>query len=391
MTNDPALRGRDIFTALAVALLTVVLLTGAIEGAGWLLYRESSTTTLPCLVINDRSTGVTAIPGSECHQRSRESTLVDYRFNRCGHRMPVDCGPKPAGTLRIVLIGSSFGYGMHVDQDQSFATRLPQLLTQQTGAKVDLYNESMQWGFPSSVILRLDEVIAAQPDVILWPITPTDIGSAELITPQWLGSPATAAPPLSAWQRVLHAWAEKGPAGFFGTIRDRIDDYLNDTGFMFLLKHVLYQNGDFYIRQYLARQDDGIAYLRTTPSAVLDHHLQRFAECLAEVRRRASAAGAIVVVTSIPDRAQAAMISRHEWPAGADPYRFGNAIRRIAEDQGVTYLDVPRRFSTITSPERHYFPLDGHPDAQGHAVIAATLAGAMLDARVLSGLKAGAQ
>jgi hypothetical protein len=294
----------------------------------------------------------------------------------------MDCGPKPPGVSRIVLIGSSFAYGLNVDQADSFAALLPEYLSRRTGTQIDLYNEAMQWGFPSSVILRLDAVTAAEPDVILWPITPTDINYADLIIPSWMTHSDAEDKHRSAWRRLLNSWRTIGPEGIVRNAARRTEDYLNDTRFMFLLKHFLYLSRSQYIRQYLARTDPDADYLKTEPSATLQSHLRRFSDCLAILQRQAKAVGATVVITTIPDRAQAAMISMHEWPAYADPYRLDNAIRAIATSQGITFLEIPEHFKDLRNPERHYMPVDGHPDADGHALIADLLARTMLDMHV---------
>ena len=101
----------------------------------------------------------------------------------------MECGPKPADTYRIVLIGSSFNYGMGVASQEGFATLLPRQLSRRTGRKIELYNEAMQWGFPRSVDLRFGEVLAAKPDLILWPLTPMDFDGVNVTVPLYLGAP----------------------------------------------------------------------------------------------------------------------------------------------------------------------------------------------------------
>jgi hypothetical protein len=86
------------------------------------------------------------------------------------------------------------------------------------------------------------------------------------------------------------------------------------------------------------------------------------------------AAGVPLVVTLVPNRAQAAMISMGEWPAGYDPYKLDNELRSIIEKQGGTYIDILPDYRTIASPEQGYFTVDGHPNADGHALIARFLA-----------------
>lgn len=76
----------------------------------------------------------------------------------------------------------------------------------------------------------------------------------------------------------------------------------------------------------------------------------------------------------VPNRAQAAMISMGKWAAGYDPYKFGEELRAIITRHGGTYIDILPGFRSLPNPGQYYFPVDGHPDARGHAIISGFLA-----------------
>jgi hypothetical protein len=76
------------------------------------------------------------------------------------------------------------------------------------------------------------------------------------------------------------------------------------------------------------------------------------------------------------------MISMKEWPEGYDPYRLGNEIRSIVVSKGGTYVDILRAYRNIPNPEQGYFPVDGHANADGHALISHLLADALTDGAV---------
>jgi len=76
----------------------------------------------------------------------------------------------------------------------------------------------------------------------------------------------------------------------------------------------------------------------------------------------------------VPNRAQAAMISMGEWPVGFDPYRLDHELDSIITSHGGIYNEILPDFRTIPNPERYYYPLDGHLDAGGNAIIAGFLA-----------------
>jgi hypothetical protein len=135
------------------------------------------------------------------------------------------------------------------------------------------------------------------------------------------------------------------------------------------------------VKQFLM-QGDASEGLRSEPNADWQKRLEDFAGYFADVQAQAHAIGAIVVVTTIPGRAQAAMISMNEWPAGFDPYRVGNDIRSVVLSHGGIYVDILPAFRNIPNPEQSYFPVDGHPDASGHAIISRLLADALTSGAV---------
>jgi hypothetical protein len=377
---------RDIVLLPTICLLTIGAIVAAAQALSRGLYAESPTTTFPCLVTNDPTTGVRAIPNTRCSEKFREGALIEYAFNRCGHRDVTECGPKPADAYRIVLIGSSFNFGMSVPVEKSFAALLPGELSRRTGHKIELYNEAMQWGFPHSVDLRFKEVLAAKPDLILWPLTPMDLESGEEMLPS-VDKPADAdqaagsggdssEAPRTLWGRLKRAARSKSPSAFAADAWKRVASNLKDSRPIFLLQHLLFESQSMYVKQYLL-QSEATVYLRTDPGAEWRQKLATFAGYFADIQARAKAIGATVVVVMMPERAQAALLSMGDWPDGVDPYALGRDVRAIVTREGGTYLDILGEFRRLPNPEKMYLPVDGHPDEGGHVVISNILADAL--------------
>ena len=248
--KEPSLPRRDWILLPLISLLTIVLLVLGTRSIAARKFRESTSTTLPCLVLNDPSTGVRAIPNTVCWQKGMEGDPVEYRFNSCGHRAGMECGPKPVGTYRIVMIGSSFNYGMFVAREKSFAALLQEQLSLQHGRRIELYNEAMQWGFPASAALRFNQVFAEQPDLILWVLTPTDIASTSMILP-YIAQPVTLDNGNALrrnWHHIKVAFSTHSIPGALAFIWDRsvasvwiqqVDQFRASPSGV-LLQHVLY-------------------------------------------------------------------------------------------------------------------------------------------------------
>jgi hypothetical protein len=76
------------------------------------------------------------------------------------------------------------------------------------------------------------------------------------------------------------------------------------------------------------------------------------------------------------------MLSMGEWPAGFDPYKLDIELRGIVESHHGTYVDILPAFRGIPNSEQYYLPLDGHPNAGGHRIVAGLLAKALTDGAV---------
>jgi hypothetical protein len=336
----------------------------------------------PCLVFHDLSTGVRGIPGSVCWQKAdEESKPVEYRFNSSGYRANEPFGPKPQGTYRIVMTGSSFVMGWDVPVDKTFAGLLPIELSKLTGRKIELYNEGMHTGFPLRVALSFNDVLAVKPDLVVWILSATDIVEVSRLVPESVMPPTGGKGALTS--------ARSG--GLISTIKgaftsqpplDAVRHVWDESISSFVLRHFLYESQSLYVNSSLMPGNTGIDYLRLSPSAAWQGHLEQFDKYAADIESRARAAGIPLVVVYVPNRAQAAMISMGEWPAAYDPYKLDNDLRSIIVKRGGIYIDVLPGFRTIPNPEQYYFPVDGHPDADGHAIIADLLAKALTDGTI---------
>jgi hypothetical protein len=84
------------------------------------------------------------------------------------------------------------------------------------------------------------------------------------------------------------------------------------------------------------------------------------------------------------------MISMGKWPDGYDPYKLDNELRAIITRHGGIYIDILPGYRALPNPEEDYFPVDGHPNASGHAIISGMLAKALTNGSIPA-LKAATQ
>jgi hypothetical protein len=382
--EEAKLSRRDWILFPALTFLTIGLLLVSADSVARWKFATLSGVGEDCLVFTDPSTGVIGIPNSVCQEKIPEGEVSEYRFNTCGHRTDLECEVKPPGAYRIVMIGGSYAMGMRVPLEKSFAALLPAELSQRTGRTVELYNEGMPWRPPQIIARHFNNVLAPKPDMILWVIVPLDIWNP-LWTLRYAGTARSPGAPqaLSAYdkvKRILRAASNR--------VNHVATKLSAPTELM--LRHFLYKSQSYSITSYLQgsvaaelpdkpdapymRKVRGPDFLKVAPSEDWQNHLRAFDADAANIEAQARAAGVPLVAVLLPERTQAAMLSRGECPAGFDPYKLDSELRSIIESHGGTYIDILRYFRGIPNTEQGFYPLDGHPDASGHAMISGLIA-----------------
>src|SRR5207248_9371256 len=79
-------------------------------------------------------------PNCSMREKNAEGEWVEYRFNECGYRSAASCRTKPAGTIRIALMGSSVSEGLFVHYEEMFATTAGEALSRIAGRPVEFQN-----------------------------------------------------------------------------------------------------------------------------------------------------------------------------------------------------------------------------------------------------------
>jgi len=270
------------------------------------------------------------------------------------------------------MAGSSLAMGWGVSRERTFAALLPAELSRQTGYKVELYNEAMMYEIPHIVALRFNETLAAKPDLILWVVTYWDIQNAGNVSPVQIIPRESSFFMGRTRSRVKSALTEKSLAAAIFDLTSTVRDLLNSTKAVYLLMHLSGKSQSQYVRSRLDGPEAGT--LRIDPGAEWQSSLLAFDSYAADIEARARAAGVPLAIVLVPWRVQAAMLNVDGCPNGYDPYKLDDELRAIVASHRGTYIDILPDFTAIANPERHYFPVDGHPDADGHAMIAAFLA-----------------
>jgi len=385
-TAEAKLPRRDWILLPLLSIFTIAALALSTEWYARRVFPQSSGDIYQCIIGGNILDGARGAPNSDCRGNRADSPITEYRLNSCGHRAGIECGPKPKGTYRIVMIGSSFAIGEGVPMEKTVAAVLPADISSVTGRKVDLYNEGMFSEIPKVLAPHFDQVMAAQPDMVLWILTPEDVKSESVVitaagSPQNSGKGESAPPKkLSLFGRILRrvraTFADR-PATEAATVvfHHYVDMYSNRLISLVLLRHVLDADQSRYVESYLANPD--AEFLNAKPGIGWKNNLKLFDRDDAEMEASASAAGIPLVVALLPNRAQAAIISMGKWPTGIDPFKVDGDLRAIVSGHGGIYVDILPEFRNVLNSEQYFYLVNGHPDERGSALVAGTLAKAL--------------
>jgi hypothetical protein len=367
-----------------IGLLTIISLAAFTEFATRWLFPVSQTNFNNCYFENDLSGDAPVKPSSVCTERIAESPFpVQYRYDSHGHRADGALELKRPGTYRIVQIGSSFAMGLFIPREMSFAAILPEELSLQTARNVELYNESTGGKFRGGPFPIKDSVrgfksaFTADPDMILWIITPMDIENSEMESPAL--KPETPdirrAGQVETPGGLWGSWARLENSIMPGTIWRRLRYRWGQSRTSVILEHylIMSESPNQYVESYLQNGRD-VDFLKTEPSARWQDLLENLEGQAEGFEKQAHDANIPFVAVLLPNRAQAAMISTNSWPRGYDPYKLDDELRTVIEAHGGTFVDVLPDFRSEPDPWKFYFPVDGHLNTKGHAMVSRMLA-----------------
>ncbi len=300
-----------------------------------------------------------------CQSRVKlaEGPWVDYVYNACGYRSASPCAPKAPGALRVAVLGSSIGRGYGVRYEDSFTGRLETALTRACGRRVEFQTIGVDeargptW---HTLAGRAGEAVALKPDVIVTVIAPFDIMQYRALpTPK---------------DSQTQMYAPPGGPGMAAWLRQR---HLDQSVALFGAQHFLYKDPSRYIPLYL-RHGDEADFLRPPFSQAWRLRLRVADMTLGAIARQTRQAGIPMIVLFTPARAQAILSATASAPKGIDPFALGRAIGDIARENHAGFVDVTQTARGTAKVADDFYPVDGHPNDQGHALIAGALGQALV-------------
>ena len=347
---------RDLWLLPLVSLVTIVILLSASEVLARVVWSEHLEDSC---ARHDAVLQTRFAANCRSFVKSAESPRVENSYNACGFRSAGGCGPKPAGTYRVAVIGTSTGSGYLVPYPQTFYVRAATQITQQCHIPTDFQNLAVPGVSPENALLRLDTALALKPNLVLMPVSAHDI---DIIEPDGVRTAVAPATPTRLSPKQMMAQLVK---------------VLRSSRVMMMGQHFLYMNEDEYLPLYLQHGEEA-DFLRPPLSPVWHTKLALFNQEVATIAQRAKAAGALFMIIYVPQRAQALLLKWHHLPGNVDPSLLGREIADIAARHDVDYTDLTQTIGDRPDVVSLFYPVDSHPDVAGSAIIGQSVASALV-------------
>ena len=334
---------RDYFLLPLIFIATIIVLLVAGEASARLIYVQDDDVE-PCEYLTPG--GYRYHPFCTSRTKVWEGPWVTQHFNACGYRTAESCGPRPAGSLRVVVVGSSTSRGALVNYDQSFAGRASAALSKMCGGLVDFQNLGTEPSGVDRIDQRMHEALALKPSAIVMTLGPFDL--IHLKDP----------PPVAEGQAPPEHFNLRG-----------LVSLLRKSRLFLLMQYHLYSNPSFQIRAFLLNGDPA-GYVRGPLSPAWQKRLSNFGDLLGRITAQTAPKHVPVLLFYVPERAQAALARLPAEPPGVDPFLLGRELEKVAARHDVHFFDATRAFGSAADFGSLFYLTDGHPKGGGHAVLA---------------------
>src|SRR5271157_336098 len=312
---------------------------------------------------------------ANCYSRTKvfEGPWVENRYNECGYHSKEPCGPKPAGTIRVAVFGTSYAEGYSVPYEETYLTFASEELGRACHRPVEFQNLAVTAIFFRETAKRMDEALALKPDFVLLVVIPHDLfidgsrGNAP--------NAKQAGPPLRAELQHFES------ANLWFSIKQRLLNTTNSTRTFMVARHFLYRDPQTY-SQAVLREGDVSDYLRTPLSPKWEERLRMADKQIGKMAEKAHEAGVPLLLMLGLDRAEVALILSQNRQANIDVSAFNSRLAQIARNRGVLTVDALPSLSEASDPYHLFWPYDPHLTPEGQKFLGQVLRDRLLEGDV---------
>jgi len=306
--------------------------------------------------VSDGPDGSRFRPNCTSRTKAAEGPWVENSYNDCGYRTLEPCGPKPPGSIRVAVLGSSYSYGYLVPYDSAYTTLAGQMLTNECRRHVEFQNLGVVALPLGDVYGRMGEALALKPDVLLLSIDPFDVTAFTDFDPN--ASRVDSAQRLGKEDKEnVHDWIHN----------DIVLPLKSSRAFM-MLQHFMYQDPETYEKLYLL-YGDAAGYARTPFSPLWQKRLSNLDVLLRKMSEKAHAVSVPMILLVGPSIFQAAMVNSPPRD-GVDPSALPAEVTRIASKYDIRVINPLPAFAGRPKVMSLFYVVDGHTGPGGQRVVA---------------------
>jgi hypothetical protein len=280
-----------------------------------------------------------------------EGDWATMRYNECGFRNPESCGPKPAGALRVAMLGSSTTSGYATPYDETMAARAARSFTRACGKPVEFQNLGKQGNRGERLIASARAALDLKPDAAVLVVSQTDL---QLIN-------AADAPEGSA-KPARNSW------NFMREIKNQ----MSSSRLLYMESYSLLRNDDNYVPVYL-KSGHNADFMRAPLSREWRAKLAALDSAVAGVAEVMHAQNIPVLMLFTPQRAEAALASSTHLKEKVDPQLLPRELKAIATRHGFAFENGLDYIPKDMPSSEIYYAINGHPNGKGHALLATAL------------------
>jgi hypothetical protein len=348
---------RDFFILPLLSIMTIAFLWGAAEVIARLTFRESGI----------ESCGLPgALPGRmkpNCIslRKAAEGPEVEMSYNDCGYRTKESCGTRPEGVLRIALLGASTTAGYKVPFEETFGQRVSATLTRDCGRPVEVQNLGIAGYELVDSYMRTDEALALKPDLVMFVLGSYDIEA--------ISDPIRLANRDHPERLRRQPGTIDVPSVRPNPLLKTLVDFTVNSRAIVMAQHYLYSDRDSYVKLFMLYGDKA-DYVRLPLSPLWEKRLSLADMLIGGMARKVHAAGLPFFVVFAPSQLEVALLTAHTQPAAVDADAIGHRLAQTAARNASAFLDTLDDFRAAKVPAEIFYPVDGHLNGKGHAILA---------------------
>ena len=302
-----------------------------------------------CIAASSRGRYAHGIPNCTSYLKVSEGPLATVHYNACGYRTPDGCGPKPADSLRVAVVGSSTGAGYAVPYAETMAARTSRALRALCRRPVEFQNLGVPGEQSRALVGRSKEAMGLDPDALVVVISPFDF---ELTADMKADNDAERSAKTSPVRRLKAA--------------------VSSSRMLYMGTYFVLRDDGSYLPIYL-HSGINADFMRAPMPKRWQTAVGAFEKAFGRVALLARAQGVPLTLMFVPQRAEAAMVSSGVPQPGFDPLQLPAMLRAIAAKHGATFANMLPEIAPQTPSGSIFYAVNGHINGRGHALASAAL------------------